>query len=65
MREVADTTGASQRRARSILNATSQVAKPTLARRFDLEAGIELAHGHVAAAERLAWRAAALREAAQ
>ncbi len=65
MREIADTTGAPQRHARSILNITGQVAKPTLARRFDLEAGIELAHGHVAAAERLAWQAAALREGAR
>ena len=65
MRNIADTTGASQRHARSILNTTGQVAKPTLARRFDLEAGVELAHGHYAAAERLSWRAAELREAAQ
>ncbi len=65
MREIADTTGASQRHARSILNTTGQVAKPMLARRFDLEAGIELAHGHIAAAERLAHRAAELREAGQ
>lgn len=34
-----------------------------LARRLDILAGCELQHGHVAAAERLAWRAAALREA--
>ena len=32
---------------------------------LDRLADAELQHGHVAAAERLAWRAAALREAAQ
>ena len=32
------------------------------ARLLDLEAGAELAQGHVAAAERLAWQAAELRE---
>lgn len=34
-----------------------------LARRLEILAGCELQHGHHAAAERLAWRAAALREA--
>lgn len=35
-----------------------------LARRLDLIAGIELQHGHHRQAERLAWRAAELRECA-
>lgn len=34
-----------------------------LARRLEVLAGCELQHGHHAAAEHLAWRAAALREA--
>lgn len=34
-----------------------------LARRLEVLSGAELQHGHHAAAERLAWRAAALREA--
>ena len=61
MGEHANITGASQLVARSIVTLTPAM-KPVLARRFDLEAGIELAHGHHAAAERLAWRAMALRE---
>jgi len=65
MNTVPFSTAESQRHARSILNTTSQVAKPMLARRFDLEAGIELAHGHIAAAERLSWRAAELRGTGQ
>ncbi len=36
-----------------------------LARRLEVLSGAELQHGHVAAAERLAWQAAALREAGQ
>ena len=36
-----------------------------LARRLDVLAGAELQHGHHHAAERLAWRAAALREASR
>ncbi len=36
-----------------------------LARRLEVLAGCELQHGHHAAAERLAWRAAALREGAR
>lgn len=36
-----------------------------LAQRLDMLAGAELQHGHHAAAERLAWRAAALRQDAQ
>lgn len=36
-----------------------------LARRLDMLAGAELQHGHHAAAERLAWRAAALRQGVQ
>ena len=49
----------------------AQAASPTLdhrailARRLEVLAGCELQHGHHAAAERLAWRAAALREAAR
>jgi len=39
--------------------------KAILARRLEVLAGCELQHGHHAAAERLAWRAAALREAGQ
>lgn len=35
-----------------------------LARRLDVLADAELQHGHHATAERLAWRAAALRQAA-
>ncbi len=34
----------------------------TLASRLDREADAELAMGHISAAERLSWRAAALRE---
>ncbi len=65
MRKIADTTGASQRHARFDLYFVGKAEKPALARHFDLEAGIELAHGHIAAAERLAHRAAELREAVQ
>jgi hypothetical protein len=54
MGEHAVITDASQRHARSIVN-TTPVTKPVFARCFDLEAGIELAHGHHAAAKRLAW----------
>lgn len=36
-----------------------------LARRLDVLADAELQHGHHAAAERLAWQAAALRQGAQ
>lgn len=39
--------------------------KAARAAMLDRLADAELQHGHVAAAERLAWRAAALREAAQ
>ena len=43
-------------------NGTVQHMLPAIrARCLDLEAGVELAQGHVEAAERLAWRAAELR----
>ena len=42
---------------------TSNDHRAILARRLEILAGCELQHGHHAAAERLAWRAAALREA--
>ena len=44
---------------------TAHDHKAILARRLEVLAGCELQHGHHAAAERLAWRAAALREAAR
>ncbi len=65
MDKVQDSRTASQRHARSILNTHSQVTKPTLARRLEVLADCELQHGHVAAAERLAWRAAELRGGGQ
>ena len=45
--------------------AVHQDHRAILARRLEVLAGCELQHGHVAAAERLAWRAAALREASR
>lgn len=40
-------------------------ARAVLARRLEVLAGCELHHGHHDVAERLSWRAAALREAAR
>lgn len=37
-------------------------ARVSVARAYDRRADIALQHGHVAAAERLAWQAVALRE---
>ncbi len=39
--------------------------RAALARLLDRQADAELQHGHIAAAEVLAWRAAALRESGQ
>lgn len=51
----------SQRRPKPALALPSHDHRTILARRLEILAGCELQHGHHDAAERLAWRAAALR----
>ena len=52
------------RRTKSVPTVQGQDHRLILARRLDLLAGCELQHGHVAAAEHLAHRAAELRQVA-
>ncbi len=55
-------TNPTRRRGKAPLPNANPDHRTVIARRLDLLAGIELQHGHHAAAERLAWQAAEVRD---